>query len=270
MASLDLEPDQLKAVEQTRQRLSQISSSIGSVKADVYASNPLPSLDSLQASADILQHNVRTLLELASQHSDLFSRLAVHPSTNFPGRTQENILLQLLRKKPEPDIASAQDEGRKIVAALMRNTTTTTTTTTASAPGFRGEEQGDAAEGAMPIDGPIRELEDIWVAARDFCNERIMDYAMNEEGDPFTEAEHEAGIEHVRTGLRRTFYEDEDEEDEDEGEDGEDGRDSDDDDVMVIDRPPPPPAPAVATQEVEGAAVDNVMRFAARGEFVVG
>ncbi|KAI0007186.1 mediator of RNA polymerase II transcription complex subunit 8-domain-containing protein [Xylariaceae sp. FL0662B] len=248
MSSLDLEPNQLKAVEQTRQRLSQISSSIGSVKADVFASNPLPSLDSLQASADILQHNLRMLLEITSQNSHLFSRLTVHPSTNFPGRTQEGILLQLLRKKPEPDIATAMDDGRKMVAAAAAATT------------------GSAAG------GPERELENVWAAARDFCGQRILDYAMNEEGDPFTEDEHEHGIENVRTGLRRTFedvYEEEEEDEEEEEEKG--GVAGGDEDVMVIDRPPPPPAaPAVATQEVEGVPVENVMRWAARGELATG
>jgi hypothetical protein len=44
MASLNITQEELKAVEQTRQRLFQLSNSIGSLKADVYASKPLPNL----------------------------------------------------------------------------------------------------------------------------------------------------------------------------------------------------------------------------------
>ncbi|KAI5865715.1 mediator of RNA polymerase II transcription complex subunit 8-domain-containing protein [Durotheca rogersii] len=243
MASLDLSPEELKAVEQTRQRLSQISESIASVKAGIFASNPLPQLSSLQASADILQHNLRMLLEINSQHNELFSRIAVHPSTNFPGRTQESILLQLLRKKPEPDIATAMDEGRRVVAGL-------------TSPAHVAGEAASSEDAA-------KELEDKWTAANSFLQKRLYDYLTKEDNDPYTKEERELGIENVRAGLRRPLEEDEEDEDEDEDEEK-------DDDIMEIDRPPPPPAPAVVTQEVEGATVENIMRFASRGEFVAG
>lgn len=42
MASLDLKPEELKALEATRNRLLQLSNSIASVKNDLYSSNPLP------------------------------------------------------------------------------------------------------------------------------------------------------------------------------------------------------------------------------------
>lgn len=50
MASLGLTPEELKAVEQTRQRLSQLSSSINSLKNDVFVSNPLPSMCAVSSS----------------------------------------------------------------------------------------------------------------------------------------------------------------------------------------------------------------------------
>ena len=43
MASLDLSQDELKAIESTRGRLFQLTNSIGSLKTDLYKSNPLPS-----------------------------------------------------------------------------------------------------------------------------------------------------------------------------------------------------------------------------------
>ncbi|RYP46731.1 hypothetical protein DL769_011369 [Monosporascus sp. CRB-8-3] len=246
MASLGLSQEELKAVEQSRQRLIQLSNSIGSLKASVYNSNPLPNLDSLQASADILQHNLRYFLDIVTQHNDLFSRVAVHPSTNFPGRTQEGILLQLLRKKPEPDVAAAMDEGRERLEAVS---------VASSAVGSSGDPGSAPAARAQRAQTTAR-LEETWDAARRACMARVMRYATEEDDDPYTEEERAMGIENVRTGLRRPPddpYADEDEEEEDEGRDG--------GDVMVVDRPPPPP-------EVEGASLENIMRLSARGEFV--
>ncbi|RYO85224.1 hypothetical protein DL764_009209 [Monosporascus ibericus] len=253
MASLNLSQEELKAVEQSRQRLVQLSNSIGSLKASVYNSNPLPNLDSLQASADILQHNLRYLLDIVTQHNDLFSRVAVHPSTNFPGRTQEGILLQLLRKKPEPDVAAAMDEGRERLDAVSL---------AASAVGSSGDPGPDpdspaaAAARARHAQTTAR-LEETWDAARRACMARVMRYATEEDDDPYTEEERATGVENVRTGLRRPPddpYADEDEEDEE-------GEGHDNGDVMVVDRPPPPP-------EVEGASLENIMRLSARGEIV--
>ncbi|RYP19820.1 hypothetical protein DL767_009569 [Monosporascus sp. MG133] len=251
MASLNLSQEELKAVEQSRQRLIQLSNSIGSLKASVYNSNPLPSLDSLQASADILQHNLRYLLDIVTQHNDLFSRVAVHPSTNFPGRTQEGILLQLLRKKPEPDVAAAMDEGRERLEAVSLAASAMASSRDPDSPAAAAAARARRAQ-------TTARLEETWDAARKACIARVMRYATEEDHDPYTEEEHAAGVENVRTGLRRPPdgpYADEDD-------------DEEEDDVMVVDRPPPPPAPGVAAPEVEGTSLENIMRLSARGEFV--
>lgn len=44
MSSLGLSLEELKAVEQTRQRLAQLSASLNSLKNDVFLSNPLPNV----------------------------------------------------------------------------------------------------------------------------------------------------------------------------------------------------------------------------------
>lgn len=44
MASLNLDTDELRAVESSRQRLSQLSNSIASLRADVFTTSPLPTL----------------------------------------------------------------------------------------------------------------------------------------------------------------------------------------------------------------------------------
>ncbi|KAI5927359.1 mediator of RNA polymerase II transcription complex subunit 8-domain-containing protein [Camillea tinctor] len=270
MASLNLTPEELKATEQTRQRLSQLSNTILSLKNDVYATNTLPSLESLQATSDILQLNLRTILDTIAQNHDLFSRVAVHPSTNFPGRTQENILLQLLRKKAEPDVEDAMDQGRQTLGSLIMPPAVAApeTVVTSNAPISPATQAIIIAQQQKE-----KELEDVWDAAREACGRRIYEYAVNEESDPFTLEERRMGIHHVRTGLRRKF-EDPEESDDDEEEDDEGGEaagmsaaNQGDDDVMIVDRSLPPPAPAVTTQEVEGAPVENIMRLCAIGGF---
>ncbi|KAI1138054.1 mediator of RNA polymerase II transcription complex subunit 8-domain-containing protein [Hypoxylon sp. FL0543] len=251
MATLDLTREEYKALETTRLRLMQLTSSIAGLKADVFASNPLPNLESLQTHADILESKIQSVIDMTTSMSEVFSRVAVHPSTNFPGRTQEMILLQLLRKKPEPDVATTMDEGRKLYAGLIAATDPSSAAT-----------GGGGAAGATLTQagkGPEEELRGLWELTRSFCEQRIMEYVTNEADDMFTEEERERGIENVRTGLRRVFDEEEDEDEEEE---------EGDDDVMEIDRPPPPPAPGIVTQEVEGAPLENILRFAARGEFV--
>lgn len=125
-----------------------------------------------------------------SNNRDIFSRVAIHPSTNYPGRTQENILLQILRKKPEPDVENAMDEGRKVFTAMG------------------GNAQVEEA------------LDQKWNAASKFLLERVQRYTDEEDGEVFTAEEYDMGIENVRTGLRKSLVDDDDDDDEDEDEDG--------------------------------------------------
>ncbi|PMB70620.1 Mediator of RNA polymerase II transcription subunit 8 [Beauveria bassiana] len=194
--ALGLDDDELKSVEQILSRLAQLSSSIQSLKMDILKSNPLPHPDSLHASARILQRNLSTVLDCLSENAELFSRVAVRPSTNYPGRAQENVLTQLLRKKLEPDVEELVEVGR------------------------------ETARRATP-EG-VAELQAIWDELRAWTQSRIAEYVRDEAGDVYTKEERDMGVEKVRTGLRREIEEDdedeEDEEDEDEDED-EDGRD---------------------------------------------
>lgn len=184
-----------------------------------------------------------------AQNNDLFGRVAVHPSTNFPGRTQENVLLQLLRKKPEPDVEAAMEEGVKALASMPFPGRAQSSTTTTTANGDKEKEDA---------------LENIWTATRQMCQERIAEYVMNEESDSYTAEERELGIENVRTGLQRNL--DDDSEDDEDDMDIDDGAGGNADvDLMIIDRPPPPPAPAISTQEVDGATPEVVLRIATRG-----
>lgn len=145
---------------------------------------------SLQASAQILQRNLQTVLDSLNENSVLFHRLALHPSTNFPGRTQENVLTQLLRKKLEPDVEDLVAQGR------------------------------ETARLATP-EG-IQKLQAIWDELRAWTHGRIAEYVRGEASDVYTREEREGGVENVRTGLRRDLEEESDEEQE-EGQEEDDG-----------------------------------------------
>jgi mediator of RNA polymerase II transcription subunit 8 len=118
-----------------------------------------------------------------NNHAELLSKTVVYPSTNYPGRTQEGLLGQLLRKKLEPHVETWVEEGRDIQAELKT---------------------GETEEALLS-----------W--AKDWLGERVSTYAADEAGDNYTVAERELGIENVRTGLRRKL-EESDSEDEDEDE----------------------------------------------------
>ncbi|KAM4058070.1 mediator of RNA polymerase II transcription complex subunit 8 domain-containing protein [Hirsutella rhossiliensis] len=234
MATLSLDEDELKSVEQTLARLAQLSSSIQSLKMDILKSNPLPHPSSLQASAQILQRNLQTVLDNLSENSDLFARMAIHPSTNYPGRTQENLLTQLLRKKLEPDVEELVADGR------------------------------ETARLATP-EGVV-ELQAIWDELRQWTHERIAAYVRDEAGDVYTKDERATGTDKVRTGLRRGLDEesDDDDDDDDDDEEADEAEDGIDDDGDGGDE-----GKKGKTRLVRGPEPETLLWFAARGDFEV-
>lgn len=214
---------------------------------------------------------MRSLLTNMSNNDELFSRLAVHPSTNFPGRTQENILLQLLRKKPEPDVAASLDEGRKAYADLDDS--------------LKGEIKLDRTNN----DDDEEEEEDLspmnqrWASLDAWVRKRAEKFIVDEFPEDFTAEELDLGIENVRTGLRRKFeYDDDDDEEEEDDEDVKAAAPPkphvEDDDVVMLDDLPPPPPPAVpslqsqasqsgvATEHVDGLKLENMLKIATLGQ----
>ena len=139
-------------------------------------------------------------MEHLARNADALNRTVVYPSTNYPGRTQEGLLGQLLRKKLEPQVETWVDEGRAIIQ----------------------EEQGGGKDGGE--DGSAEEL---WAWGKEWIGQRVATYILEEAGDNYTVEEREGGIENVNVGLRRKFDED-DESDEDEDEDGEEDEDDGD------------------------------------------
>jgi len=107
--------------------------------------------------------------------------MVAYPLPTFPGRTQENLLGQLLRKKLEPDVEDWVLRGR------------------------------DTATGAINVDD--RDLEEhdllaLWEWAGMAANEQARKHTW---GGDFTLEEREMGVEKVDTGLRRKHEESGDE-----------------------------------------------------------
>lgn len=188
--------------------------------------------DSLHASAQILHRNLATVLECLSENAELFTRIAIHPSTNFPGRAHEGVLTQLLRKKLEPDVEELVEQGRETAR--------------------RATPEGLAA------------LQAIWDELRAWTQTRIADYVRDEAGDAYTKEERARGTDTVRTGLRRDIEdEDEDEEEDEEDEEGEDEDGAGMGGTATAaagssDTPLPP---------VQGPEIETLLWFGARGDF---
>ncbi|KAI9879268.1 MAG: mediator of RNA polymerase II transcription subunit 8 [Pleopsidium flavum] len=101
--------------------------------------------------------------------------MVAYPIPNFPGRTQESLLGQLLRKKLEPNVEDWVEGGRETATEAM--------------------ETGDG-------DLKEHELLGLWDWAGMAANEQARKHTW---GDDFTLEEREMGIENVDTGLRRNF-----------------------------------------------------------------
>ncbi|KAL8806648.1 MAG: hypothetical protein Q9182_001176 [Xanthomendoza sp. 2 TL-2023] len=118
-----LSPEDVRALEQTRQRLAQLTESLNSLNRDVHTTHPLPSWTSLTSRFSILAQNLSSLTtHLSSASSNRLNNMAVFPlpTKNFPAATaeQEGVLLQLLRKKMEPGVEGWVEEGGRWAVGL--------------------------------------------------------------------------------------------------------------------------------------------------------
>ncbi|KAK3722925.1 mediator of RNA polymerase II transcription subunit 8 [Vermiconidia calcicola] len=202
--------DNIKGLDQLRQRLSQLSTSIGSLRADLERSEPLPTWPSLQSSAQALSFNLQQLMDTFNAHRQFLKEAHAYPLTNFPGHTQEGLLGQLLRKKLDPGVENwieehATGKQHKDDAGAQMN--------------------GGVDHGRLS-DAELRELWN-WAGP---TSDGIVRPMLEDDGefqDDFTIAEREAGVEIVVTGLKRKLggaSEDasEDEDEDDEGDEMED------------------------------------------------
>ncbi|PKX92958.1 RNA polymerase II mediator complex subunit MED8 [Aspergillus novofumigatus IBT 16806] len=106
MASLN--QDQIKTLEQSRQRLVQLTRSLASLIGSLNQSDPLPSWSSLQSQAGIISNNLLSISEHLSDNRDLLSALA--PT-----------LEQLLRTKLDPRVEDWVSRGRRAGASALED-----------------------------------------------------------------------------------------------------------------------------------------------------
>ncbi|KAI9882902.1 MAG: hypothetical protein M1823_005341 [Watsoniomyces obsoletus] len=191
-----LTPPELKALEQTRQRLYQLTNSLASLQHHLQTNDPLPPWTSLQSLGSIISQHLLSVSQHLSTHQDLFSSTVVYPLPNFPGPTQESLLGQLLRKKLEPNVETWVEQGRNIA----RNTTSNGIVT--------GPEDGQERHGhASSGEGGIEALRELWNWTGAAANEEAR---KREWGDDFTLEERESGTQNVVTGLKRKLDDDDD------------------------------------------------------------
>lgn len=247
----------------------------------VHAPSPRPSQadtapttrQSLQTSAGILKHHASYLLENLNKHSALFQRLAIHPTTNYPGRTQEPVLMTLLRKKVDPTIETLVEaaRGEALAAGISPSASFISQeriqaerererqARRAAKFGFAHaemlddddseEDDDDDDDGSDPegsggddeadgdrVNEPLG-VGDVWVDSQRWCREQLARFAEEFGEDLYTAEERALGVENVRTGLRRSLEEEEesDEEEDDDDDDGGGGNDDDEGDTAMRD-----------------------------------
>ncbi|GES62450.1 mediator of RNA polymerase II transcription subunit 8 [Aspergillus terreus] len=183
--------DQIKVLEQTRQRLAHLTRSLASLISSLNQSDPLPTWSSLQSQASIISNNLVSVSEHLSENRDLLTSLVAFPGPDYPGRTQANTLEQLLRTKLDPRVDDWVARGRKAGTAALADR--------------------DALS--------EHDLAALWDWAPVAANEEAR---RRNWGGNYTLEEKELGVQNVVTGLRRQL-EDEDEEDEGEEEEEEQG-----------------------------------------------
>ncbi|KAI9825903.1 MAG: mediator of RNA polymerase II transcription subunit 8 [Thelocarpon impressellum] len=184
-------PRDLKALEQTRQRLFQLTNSLASLQQNIQNSSPLPPWTSLLSLGQILAHNLTALSTHLASSPQTFSSTTAYPLPTFPAAAEEALLQQLLRKKLEPGVEDWVREGREAGEAVAR---------------------GDDGGGLSP-----KELNELWAWAGPAANEEARGRDWVDEA-AFTREEEEAGMGGWETGLRRDL-EDDDEGGDDEGAD---------------------------------------------------
>jgi mediator of RNA polymerase II transcription subunit 8 len=202
----------------------------------------------------LISNNLKNVTAQLEENQELLSSMVVYPLPQFPGRTQEHILQQLLRTKLEPEVEDWVDRGQVIVRAAFKNSS------------YRLSDN---------------ELDQLWDSAPQDASKEGMKQKW---GADYTLAEIQMGVEHVKTGLIRELkipedddneetMEDVEEEEEatEEEEEEEEGDDADTDkmDVIEVRRKPggsglqyevsdrPPVAPPMP--------LENVFRFMMTG-----
>lgn len=135
-----------------------------------------------------------------SDNKALLSALAAYPLPSYPGRDQEGLLEQLLRKKLEPDIEERVFAGRAAGESVPAHATLAN-------PDKSGLAEASRARRA--------ELRDLWQWAGMAANGQAR---IHHWGADYTREEVERGVDNVMTGLKRKLVAPDDDDDDDEEE----------------------------------------------------
>lgn len=236
-------PDQIKVLEQSRQRLVQLTRSLGSLISSLNQSDPLPPWyappsypynlppvprltpsfprSSLQSQASIISNNLLSVSEHLSSHQDLLTSLVAYPGPEYPGHSQANTLEQLLRTKLDPRVEDWVARGR--VAG--------------SDPSAHSAQlsPSNLIASAEPAQEALSEseLSELWEWAPIEANQEAR---RRNWGGHYTLEEREAGIENVATGLKRQLEDDEGEESEEEEDEGVEDASEDEMEIVGVHR----------------------------------
>ncbi|KAL4922488.1 mediator complex, subunit Med8 [Aspergillus aurantiobrunneus] len=202
-------PDQIKTLEQSRQRLVQLTHSLASLVTSLNQSDPLPSWPSLQTQASIISSNLQSLSTHLSENHDLLRSISALPSPDFPTRTQGNTLEQLLRTKLDPRVEDWVARGRKADTVSSPHSSTGL-----SAGGLRMIGGGGGSGGDGLSENDLTALWE-WAPVEANAEARRRNWGGN-----FTLEEKERGVQSVAAelGLRRVLEDDEESEEEEEDE----------------------------------------------------
>lgn len=152
-----------------------------------------------------MQKNLLSITNVLDDNSELFSRIAVHPSTQLDGRKYENVLLSLIRKKLDNPAEIWAEEGR---AAAIDSLPLFQESQTDSGKLLTAAEHEE--ENKKRLNMHWKEQEEVASRVQATFREKLIHYATNEDPSLFTREEKESGpLEHVRTGLRRDLAKEE-------------------------------------------------------------
>ncbi|OAL31600.1 hypothetical protein AYO20_08143 [Fonsecaea nubica] len=182
----ELTTDQVRSLDQTRQRLLALHKSLVALGSELVTQNQLPAWPALQLHANLVSNNLQTIVSQLAENRDTYQSTVAFPTPKFPGAQRAFILETLLRTKLEPNVEEWVEEGENINAQQHKAT-------------FRGLSDNDR--------------NGLWQWAPGAANAAARKQKW---GADFTLDEKQKGVEKVSTGLRRELVEPAD----DEGDDG--------------------------------------------------
>ncbi|KAK5045384.1 hypothetical protein LTR84_009248 [Exophiala bonariae] len=186
-----LDSDQVRSLDQTRQLLLSLHTSLVALRSDISQNPQLPSWPALQTHANLISNNLQTITDSLSKHRETFSSAVVNPLPQFPGKERAFILETLLRTKLEPSVEEWIEEGETVAT----------------------QQQKSAHRGLSTADRDA-----LWQWAPGAANAEARKQKW---GADYTLQEIQNGIENVKTGLLRELVEppeDDDVDDDDEDE----------------------------------------------------